>query len=83
MTPRNNETYQCTPKGIVDLGHCAGERVELSAGLTALLELTLQSAEDVVKGEAAFAWRTHAAAHSAHARYALLGGLLGGLGAAL
>jgi hypothetical protein len=49
--------------------------MQLGTGLAALLELTLQPTEDMVKCQTAFPRGSHAATHPAHPCYALLGHL--------
>lgn len=73
--------HQCPAEGIVNFSHCARKRMQLGACFAALLELTLQPAEDMVERQTAFPRGPHAATHPAHACYALLGHLWAALGA--
>jgi hypothetical protein len=54
----------------VDVVHGGGERVQLVAGLPALLELALETGDDVVEGEAGLARRAEGA-DAAHAAKSL------------
>ena len=64
-------TYHVTTQGILDFCEPAAERMQLSTRLAALLELALQSAEDVVKSETTLARHADVCAHPAHAHETL------------
>ena len=59
-------TDHSTTESVMNLGHRAVERVELSASLATFLKFTLEAAEDVVESETTLAGRAHASAHAAH-----------------
>jgi hypothetical protein len=61
-----SHTYDIASESLVDVSHCTRQRLKIGTRLAALLEFALQSAEDVVKRQAALPWRTCAAAHPAH-----------------
>lgn len=81
MTKHKLDAHQCPTEGVVNFSNCASKSIQLGACFAALLELTLQPAEDMVKRQTAFPRGSHTATHPAHACYALLGHLGAALGA--
>ena len=55
----------------MDLCKPTAQGMELSTRLAALLELALQSAENMIEGESTLPWNADVAAHAAHPNQAL------------
>ena len=69
---RTTTTHQIAPQRVVDFVHGTRERVKLGARVSALLQLALQPAKDVVESKATLPRQADIPAHSAHANQTLL-----------
>lgn len=60
-------TYEVSTERVMDLCESTTQRVQLGTSLPALLEFSLQSAQDVVECETTLPWCPHIPTHTAHA----------------
>lgn len=67
-----HETYQVATKRLMDVTHRARQRMQLRTSLARLLELALETIQDMVECEATLSRRSHVAAHAAHPGEGLL-----------